>query len=453
MPPSPLPLRLQGELDTRVVAFAALLGSTMLLTFGLTPAIQTVRGASPLGAMNVKSSSGLRSSVRLRSALVIAQLALSLAALVCAGLFLQTLERLRTIDRGFRGADQVLLASTDLDMGGDRSTGSRQQAVGRILAAFRALPDVRAASVATFVPLGLSGYSALPVQVTGHVPGKNEDMAVLCNRVGSDYFDTLGIRILDGRPIDERDHDGAPAVVVINEAFAARFLPARNAVGHEVVIGSRSATVVGVAGNGKYRFDGLDDAPAPHLYVPYAQDPVAAVTFHVRSHGAPYALAPALRAALRNTNTALPLTSVTTLEEYTSLPLFPVRLGTTMLSILGGVSLLLAATGLYGIMAYSVSQRGRELALRMALGATARDIVRLVLGAGMRHTAIGLTAGLILAFGMSRVMASRLPRLDVPDPMVFIGTLGILAVTACLAVLLPALRAASVNPSVALRGE
>ena len=347
----------------------------------------------------------------------------------------------------------MLLVSTDLDQAGYRSPEQRVVAVDRLLAGIRALPGVDSASVATFVPLGFSGYRSVTVRIPGYVPRENESMSILSNRVADRYFDTMGIQVPYGRAIDERDTADAAPVVVVNQAFVQRFLPGRDPIGQPVDAGTGAATIVGVAANGKYRFDALEDAPPPLVYLAYAQQTPAVITVHVRSSGRPEALVPMLRQVFAAISPDLLLTSVTTLDEYTSVPMFPVRLGTTILSSLGLVALLLAATGLYGVMAYRVAQRSRELALRMALGASRSDVFGLVFSDGARQTAFGIVTGLVLAVGVSRLMAIRLPQLASADLSIFATAMVVLIAIALVAALLPALRASRVDPAFVLRGE
>lgn len=464
MPPSPLPLSVQGSLDGRILAFGIALAALMVPVFGLLPAIHAFAGAVMPSLRLARGGAG-RASARLRSGLVVAQLALSLTALVCAGLFLRSLTIIRAIDRGFRSPEQVLLVSTDLDQAGYRSPEQRVVAVDRLLAGIRALPGVDSASVATFVPLGFSGYRSVNVRIPGYVPRENESMAILSNRIADRYFDTMGIQVPYGRAIDERDTAGAAPVVVVNQAFVQRFLSGRNPIGHPVDAGAGATTIVGVAANGKYRFDALEEAAAPFVYLAYAQQSPAVITVHVRSKtagteagatgssGRPGALVPSLRQVFAGINSDLLLTGITTLDEYTSVPMFPVRLGTTILSSLGLVALVLAATGLYGVMAYRVAQRSRELALRMALGASRSDMFGLVFRDGARQTAFGIFTGLVLAVGVSRLMAIRLPQLAPADLFIFATAMAILMAIALVAALLPAVRASRVDPAFVLRGE
>ena len=211
----------------------------------------------------------------------------------------------------------MLLVSTDFDQAGYRSPEQRLVAVDRLLSGARALPGVQSATAATFVPLGFSGYRSVAVRVPGYVPAENESMAILSNRIAGGYFETLGIQVLHGRAIDERDKAGAAQVVVVNQAFVQRFLSGRDPIGLTIDAGPGQATVIGVAANGKYRFDRLEESSPPHVYLPYAQQTPASITLHVRSSGRPGDLVPALRQVFAAVNPDLPLTGVTTLDECT----------------------------------------------------------------------------------------------------------------------------------------
>jgi predicted permease len=452
MPASPLPLALDAPADWRTFAFALALSASMMIVFGVGPAIQALRGAV-LPNLRLARGGTTRNAARLRAALVAAQLAFSLAALASAGVFLRASSELSALDRGLDRPEAVLVVATDLEQAGHRSAGARLQAVQRLLSKIRALADVRSAAAATFVPLGFGGYSSLPARVPGYTPEQNENMMILTNRVSSDYFRTLGIAIRDGRPIDERDTDGSPAVVVVNEAFVQRFMPGRAVIGSRIELGGRALTVVGMAANGKYRFDALDEPSPPHVYLPYAQQTRPAVTLHVRANGPPEALMPQLRQAFADVDPALPLNSPTTLDEYTSLPLLPVRLGTVVLSSLGAMALILASAGLYSVVAYRMTQRWRELAVRIALGASASRLVRFVMGEGLRQVAAGLGFGLLLGLVAIRIVGSRVPRAAAADPVVLMAAAGLLIAVSIVAALVPAAKAWRIDPASVLRGE
>jgi predicted permease len=452
MPASPLPLTLAAPLNARTTVFAMALAAAMVLVFGLAPAMHTLRRAV-LPNVSRSRTDTTRGGTRVRAWLVVAQLALSMAALAAAGAFLRVNAGLAAIDRGLREPAQVLVVSTDLEQAGYNSPEWRVQATERLLGKVRALTGVDSAAFATFVPLGFTGYSAVTVSVPGYTPRADEDMAVLSNRVSGDYFRTLGIPIREGRPIDDRDVAGAAPALIVNEAFARRFMSEASVIGREILVGSERAIVVGIAADGKYQFDALDKPSPPHVYLAYAQHSRAFVTLHVRTVGPPQGSIADLRHTFAAINPALPLNSPTTLDDYTSLPLFPVRLGTTVLALLGGVALLLAAAGLYGVLAYRVSQRRREIAVRVAIGASPRAVVRLVLGDATWQVVAGVSIGTLLGLMATRVISGRLQRIVAVDPAVLALAAGVLTTVALLAAVVPALRAARVDPSIALRSE
>ena len=449
MPPSPLPLVLQGRWDqaTLLVALAATVA--MVLLFGLAPALHMVRrsAVAPVGRGDV---SGTRRSARLRTALVVAQLALSMAALATAGAFLRLNGTLGAMDRGVRQPERVLVVSTDFDQAGHTRSEDRILWADRLLDGVRALPNVESAAFATFVPLGFTGYSSAAVRVAGYAATPEEDVTTLVNRVSRDYFDAAGVTIRAGRPIDARDTASATPVIVANESFVRRFLKG-NGVGQELDLDGRRVTIVGVAADGKYQFDAFDKPAPPLVYVPFAQQTRAAVTLHVRVIGSPAdAIAP-VRRTFASVNPALPLSGATTLDEYTSLPLFPVRLATTVLGWLGLVALVLASTGLYGIVSYRLSQRRRELAVRLALGASPARLRRLVLRDGLVQAAIGVAIGTGLGLAVIRVVAARLPRLSTADPLSVAAAACLLLLLTALASLVPAIRATRVAAAAVLK--
>jgi predicted permease len=452
MPASPLPLALAAPLTARTIVFAVALAFAMVVVFGIAPALHTLCRAVLPNASRGRTGT-TRRAARVRAGLVVAQLALSMAALAAAGAFLRVNAGLAAIDRGLRDPERVLVVSTDLEQAGYHAAETRVQAAQRLLEGARALPAVESAALATFVPLGFTGYSAVAVRVAGYTPRADEDMGVLSNRVSGEYFRTLGIPIREGRPIDERDVAGAAPVVVVNEAFARRFMSGASAVGREVLVDSRRAIVAGIAADGKYQFDALDKPSAPHIYLAFAQSSRAFVTLHVRTAGRPQDAIADLRRTFAGVNPALPLNGPTTLDDYTSLPLFPVRLGTTVLALLGGVALLLAAAGLYGVLAYRVSQRWKELAVRVALGASRGGVLRLVLVDAVWQAAAGVAIGTLLGLLATRMISGRLPRIVAVDPAVLALSASVLTAVALLAAVVPALRAARVDPSLALRSE
>jgi predicted permease len=393
-----------------------------------------------------------------RGVLISAQFALSLAVLVSAGLFLRRLDELQHVDRGFRDPAQVVLATVDFELAHlDREKASRVLAE-RMVERLSALPGVRGAAGASFVPLGLLGYRALETRIDGYTPSPGESTTFLVNCVTAGYFDLMGIPIRRGRAIGASDRDGTLPVAVVNEAFARRFWGANDPVGRSLHVGGRELTIAGVVADGKYEFLAPLDAPSPpFVYLPFAQWGNYEVVLHVRAAGDPLALVPLIQGTVTDVDGRLTAMSPATLEAYSSIPYLPIRLATLVLTVLGAAALVLAAVGLYAVTAYAVTQQRREIGIRMALGATPARIVASFLAHAGRYVGTGALAGVALALAMAYGLAAKLPgslpRVLVDRVWPFALAAGTLGAVAALAALVPASRAARVNPTEALRDE
>ena len=273
VPRSPLPIVAETPIDARVLLVLAGTGVVTVLVFGLAPALKSARVAVRASLSGGSSRGGTRGGGRVRGALIAAQFALSLAVLVAAGLFLRRLDELRQVDLGFHDPEQVVLATVDFELARVPPDGTRRVLVERILEQISALPGVRAAAAASFVPLGFLGYYTLETQVDGHVPRPGESTTFLTNVVSAGYFDLMRIPITRGRPIEASDRRGTQAVAVVNQAFARRFWGASEPIGRHMLIHEVDVTVVGVAADGKYSFLDPLDAPSP----PFMYHPVRAV--------------------------------------------------------------------------------------------------------------------------------------------------------------------------------
>ncbi len=312
-----------------------------------------------------------------------------------------------------------------------------------------AVPGVRSASLATIVPLSIGGGSDMSPRIEGYEPADHEELTVYYGMVSPGYFDTLGIPVVSGRALDDRDTSNAALAVVINQAMASRYWKGGQAVGGRIDYGGGWATVVGIAKTGKYFT--LGEAPKNMMYLPLAQVYRPNPTLVAATSGDPAAVLPSLRRAVAEVDPNLPLFDVRTLDEHLRASVFLPRLAFTLLGAFGTLALLLAVVGLYGVIAYSVARRTREIGVRMALGAERGTIRREVLRDGMRLAAVGLAIGLGLAVLAAPLVASQLvglPPLDLPTFAV--TAVGLLFVTA-LATWLPAWRASQVNPIDALR--
>jgi predicted permease len=452
VPPSEYPVSLPVRFDWREPAFA--LGATLLtgVLFGLTPALQTTRPELVSALKAEAPSAGLgRRRIPLRSALVIGQMALSLLLLVSAGLFLRSLRNAQSIDPGFR-PQPVLLASIDLLPNWYDEPRGRllfQQLLDRI----EALPGVISASTARRVPLGFGGDSSTSAVPEGYEPRPGEEILLSYNVVGPKYFETMGIPLIHGR--DFRAQDAGPVQeepIVVNEELARRYWPgAADPLGRRIRIGQTWCTVVGVAKNIKIRT--LGEEPFPYLYLLHAHNWRPSMTLHVRAQGDPLELAAAVREQLRALDPQVPLFSIRPMRQHMGISLITQRMSGTLLSAFGLLALGLAAIGVYGVMAYSVSQRTREIGIRMALGAQRRDVLGLVLGQGLRLALAGVALGLAAAFATTRFLRSQLLEVSPIDPAVFGGVAALLAAVALVACAVPGRRAAAVDPMHALRHE
>jgi predicted permease len=386
---------------------------------------------------------------RLRKTLVVAQVALSLLLLVSAGLFLRTLVNAQAADPGF-STRSGLLASIDLQPAGyDPPRGGAFQRL--MLARIRDIRGVEAASLAQRVPLGFGGSSDIGVSVEGYTPAPNEEVGTYYNRVGSDYFRTMGIGLVAGREFTDRDTADAPAVCVINETVARRYFAGRNPIGGRIRVSTRPVEVVGIARDGKY--SSISEAPKAFMYLPLQQAYRADVVLLMKTQGDPAAVVPLLHETMRALDANISLFDVRTIAEHLEISVFLQRMIASLLGAFGALALLLSTVGLYGVIAAIAAQRTPEIGMRMALGATRRDIVSLILKQAMGMTAIGVGVGLAGAFGVTRLFKSLMVGVSTTDGMSFAGTTLLLVLVALAASYIPARRAAAIDPLQALRNE
>jgi predicted permease len=340
--------------------------------------------------------------------------------------------------------------TTDLGLAGLDEARSLA-AVDQLLERVRALPGASSATVASMVPLGFGGHSFSSVRVEGYVPAPNEESTIERVVVGDGYFETVGVPILEGRAITAGDTLDQMPVAVVNEAFARRYWPGQPAIGRRFDLGFGPTTVVGVARNAAYR--DLGETPYPLAYLPLRQRYAPGITLHVRTAGDPRALAEPVRAELARVSADLPFLSPRTMADHFGASTFVQSLGASMLGAFGSLALVLAAVGLYGVLAYTVAQRGREIAIRVALGAAPGDVLRLVVAQGLRVTAVGLVVGAVLALGAGRLLRGQLLGVPPTDPLTFASIALLLSAVALVASVVPALRGLRVDPVTALKSE
>jgi putative ABC transport system permease protein len=450
LPPMGFPPGFNIEWDYRVSGFALALTFLTGLAVGLIPALRSVR-VDPI--VSIRNEAGVASMLlrsRLRSALIVTQIAVSMMSLISAGLFIRNLVAQKKVNLGF-DPDRALLVSLDLFPNGyDEKRGA--EFYRRIAERVSALPGVESASLSNNVPPTMFGGTNWTHEIEGYAPRPNENMGIEYEVVGTGYFRTMRIPIVGGREFEEADRAQSTPLAIVNETMARRYWPGQSALGKRLRGGGGPwATIIGVARDVK-NIDATEPA-RPWMYYPLAQSYNSEMTLVVRTAGDPLLAFADVRGAIRALDATLPLSDVMTLETHCDVPLFLDRIVVTFLNAFGLLALGLAAIGLYGVMAYSVAARTREIAIRMALGAQTTDVLKLVIRQGMTLTAIGVVIGSISALGLTQLIRELLFGVSTADPLTFISIALLLIVVALLAAYMPARRAAKVDPMVALRWE
>jgi len=459
--PATLPRLKEITLDWRVLVFTLAVSMFTGIVFGLAPAVASVRiDLNSILRSSGRGTTGGRGRARLRNFLVVAEIAFCVVLLTGAGLMLRSFARLQNVNPGFR-PDHVL--TLQLALPETRYSGA---AVGsfysRLIERLQALPGVRYAGIARKVPLSAGVDASLnfiienrPVEASANQPRAKY------RAVSADYFLALGIPLVRGRYFDRTDGDKTPGVVVINETLAGRFWPNENPLGKRIKAGfddSVWCTVVGIVADVKQA--GLDAVSSGETYYHYLQVPPAlmslvegAMTVALRTSADPGSLASAARGEVQKMDPGLAVFNVDTMQALVDGSLAQPRFRTTLLGAFAVLALLLAAIGLYGVIAYSVAQRINEIGVRMALGARKDDILRLVVGEGAMLAAIGIALGLLGSLGATRLISKLLFGVTAADPLTFSATAGIILAVALAASAIPALRAIKVDPVIALRYE
>jgi macrolide transport system ATP-binding/permease protein len=442
---------LEIKVDNRVLVFTLVVSILTGILFGLAPALQASR---PDLVPALKDTPGGESSRQrrfgLRSLLVIFQVVLSMILLIGAGLFLRSLQKAYTTDLGFT-VDNALLATVDLSAQGYNEAQGREF-YKQLLERVETLPGVESASMAAYIPVNAGG-SRDNVTVEGYEPRAGEDMELNINTVERGYFETMGIQIQAGRAFTEQDRS-SPLKVVINEAMAEHYWPGQDAVGRRIRFGDSKnpyLEIIGVARTGKYR--SFREQPLPYIYLPYDHQYRTRMTLLIRAPGDPSAVLPAVRAEVQRLNKNVPLYNVKTLTEHLGVTLARERMIATLVGLFGLLALALAAVGIYGLMAYSVTERIREIGIRMALGAQKRDILLLVLGHSLLLSGIGLGIGLVFTLVFTQLISSLLYETSPTDSVSFVTAALTLTGVMLLASYIPARRATKVDPMIALRYE
>jgi predicted permease len=342
----------------------------------------------------------------------------------------------------------VLTSTVDLFAAGydkPRALNFRDQLIDRA----RALPGVRAAAFSMALPFSYGGYPSAQISVVGYVPGPDEQPNVEFNAVSPGYFSTVGISVLSGREFTRADDEKSGLVAVVNEAMAAKYWPGRNPVGEHIQNKNQSIQIVGLAKNSKY--GAIRETPKPFYYVPMRQYVSVTGILYLQTPLSPTVMAPAIAREIRAVDPMLAPMETITMREQVDRRNFTQRLAFALLGVFGGLAVVLAAIGLYGVMSYAVSQSKRELALRMALGAGASNLLRLVMSQGLMLTAGGVALGAIAALALTRLMGDMLYKVSPRDPLSFGAALLVMTIVSMAASFLPAWRATRTDPARVLR--
>ena len=457
---SPLLLRLKPAMlsfitldlqpDWRVIGFTLFASLLTGFVFGLVPALRSSK-VDVVSRLKGESHGGFAKR-SLRGALVVIQVAVCLVLLTSAGLCLRSLLNAQSIDPGFQ-IDNRLVVSLNVQILGyseDRGRTFYQQLLDRV----RAVPGVRSASLANYLPLGFTRVG-VAVAIDGHQPPPGSPgIPVGLAAIAPEYFQTMGIPLLRGRDFGPQDSSEGPGVVIINEAMARRFWPGQDPIGRQVTfgVGSRpSFEIVGVVRTGKYH--SLRETPEPFMYRPIAQFYSYRTTLIVRTANDPGPMLATAEREIHQLDPNLPVIGAETMRDYMKLPLFPARATGMLLGAFGLLALALAVTGLYGVVAYVVSQRTREIGIRMALGANRAEVLNMVLRQGLVLALAGVTLGVIMSLAVTHVLSKLLYGIHSTDPATYVAVSLVLMSVASLASYVPARRATKVDPMVALRYE
>ncbi len=449
IPPNANPIVLNGTVDHNVVAVIVLLSVLASVICGAFPALRSSRvpAAEALKEESASVSGGSHNR-RLLSGLVVAQIALSLALLVTSGLFLRTLRNISSGNPGFE-QDHILTASVGLSIAGypDSEVSEIRH---KILDRVAALPGVTVASLTDWVPFNFN-RKTVDAYPEGYVPRPHESLEVRRADVTQRYFETLGIPILEGRTFTPDDNEKAPGVVVVDQTAASRYWPGQDPVGQKLTIWGHPFTVVGLVKNSKHNL--MNELPEPMIYMSYFQEPDKEMTVQVKTRGNPADMAPVLEQTIHQVDGRLPVFDVRTMRETTQMSSMFAVMQSTFAGMFAMIALILAATGIYGVVAYRTQLRTHEIGIRVALGASRADVLRLVLMQGVRLTIAGLILGLALALGLTRFIAGLLYGISATDPLTLIAVVVMLGAMALLACYLPAHRAMRVNPVSAIREQ
>jgi len=452
--PSTLPIASTPAVDFRVLIFAGLLTVVTGIVFGVLPALRA-SGKGDLNSLREGARSGGGRKERLRAALVIAEVTISIVLLISSGLLIRALWKLQGTDPGFHAAG-VLTLQTALPMPKYELTSRRAEFYTRVLTEVRALPGVSSAAYITSVPM-LWGGGIWPVSIDGQVVERTASHTVSMRYATPGFFSTLEIPLLLGRDISESDTADRQYTAVVSQSFARRYWPDQNPLGRHFQLAFHDRMVVGVVGDVRVR--GLESPSEPQTYLPYRQVSDGAFVFYaprnlaVRTFGAPTSLAPAIRRIIQSADREQPVSDIQTLEQIVESKTASRTVQVRVLAAFAATAFLLAAIGIHGLLSFAVSQRNREIGVRMVLGATSGDILRMVMRQGVWVALAGVAPGLALAYVAARLMQALLAGVKPDDLPTFLSAAGLCVVMTLVGSFLPALRAVRIDPMTAIRTE
>jgi putative ABC transport system permease protein len=455
MIPLELPFWMKFQVDLPVMVFTLVVAVLSAVLFGLIPAFQAsdTRLAEAIREGSAQAGQG-RARHRARSTLVVAEVALSLTLLVASGLMIRSLIAKMDSEKLLR-SEGIVTAHFLLPVASWKSDTTRREFCDRVLPLARALPGVRSAALTSVLPLNNGDDTRRVVSETGAHTDRERGLRTNFTEISPEYFATLGIAVRKGRDFTWNDGPDAPAVVIVNQSLARALWPKQDPLGQRIdflhderKIGWR--TVVGVVADVPQNLED-EDRTNNAVFVPHRQEPDQNATFVLRSDGDPTAVVSLLRKMMKGEAPDVPLTEVRSFHEHVKFAVWTARLFGSLMAVFAVLALIIAAVGLYGVMAYSVAQRTQEIGIRMALGADGRDVVRLVVGQAMQLTLIGSGIGLAAAFALTRGLASQMFGISTTDPPTYVVVALILVLSAGLAAWVPAYRATRVDPMRALR--
>jgi putative ABC transport system permease protein len=446
--PKNIPRLDEISLDGRVFGFTLGLSFLTAIFFGLVPAWQATRIN-----LNESLKEGGRSATRgqgSRGAMVVAEIALTIVLLIGSGLLLRSLIQLQNVDLGFNPENLLTMRVSLLDI----NYPDRQRVANfykESLARIEALPEVKSASLSSAPPIVPLSNMWVTFEIEGQPSDPGREPTAQYRLITPGYFHTMEMSLIKGRAFTERDTRDATQVAIINEGFAQRHFPDADPIGRKIVAGRTVREIVGVVGNVRHR--SLEEEADIELYVPHAQNPRGTVTVVIRTASDPERVVRAAQKAVWAGDSDAAVSNVMTMNQALSDVIARPRFNVFLLSIFSVIALMLAAVGIYGVMSYTVAQRTREIGVRIALGAQASDVLKLVVGQGMMLALIGVAIGIAGALGVTRLMSNRLYDVTATDPLTFIAVSGLMTAIALLACYIPARRATRVDPMVALRYE